>query len=88
MELEMGQLVYSRKGRDVTGLYAVVGFLGGRVLLANGKERGLQNPKHKNPRHLQPVAVRLKPEETETDLSLKTALKAYLASRGPKQQGG
>jgi ribosomal protein L14E/L6E/L27E len=54
MELEPGQLVKSLAGRDKDKHYLVVGFLGNRVLLADGRSRPLQKMKKKNSKHLQP----------------------------------
>ena len=88
MELKTGQIVFSRKGRDVTKLYAVMGFEGERVLLADGEKRTLAHPKRKNPQHVNPTTTILAPEETQSDLMLKAAIKTYIAQHGLKQQGG
>ncbi len=87
MELVTGQIVTSRAGRDVTRAYVVVGMQGERVLLADGQKRTLQEPKHKNTRHLMPTRTVLTPEETATDMAIKKALAAF-NSRGAAQQGG
>ena len=53
--LEIGQLVYSKAGRDKGHYYLIYALddARGRVLLVDGKKRNAQNPKVKNPVHLQ-----------------------------------
>ena len=53
--LEIGQLVYSTAGRDKGQYYLVYGLddVKGAVLLVDGKRRGPESPKRKNPLHLQ-----------------------------------
>ncbi len=88
MELKPGQIVFSRRGRDVTKAYMVLAVQPGRVLLVDGETRLLSAPKAKNPRHLNPTHTILNPAQTGTDLQIKTALRAYLAQIGLPQQGG
>ena len=53
--MEPGQVVKSLAGRDKGKLYLIIGFTGGnRLLLADGRCRMVNNPKKKNPKHLQP----------------------------------
>lgn len=54
MEMETGQVAKSLAGRDKGRLYLVIGFDGNRALLADGRCRTVENPKKKNPKHLQP----------------------------------
>lgn len=54
MDLEIGQVVRSRAGRDKDKHYIVIGFEGERVLVADGRARTVKQPKKKNLRHLQP----------------------------------
>ena len=51
MELKVGQLVYSRAGRDRGKFLAVVDITEKGVFIADGKERPLERPKCKNPKH-------------------------------------
>ena len=53
VNISMGQLVTSIAGRDETQVYLVVGIKNNKVLLlANGRERKMANPKGKNIRHV------------------------------------
>lgn len=47
-----GRIVISCAGRDKGRLLAVVGESEGYLLLADGKERRLEKPKLKNPKHI------------------------------------
>ena len=50
---ELGQMVYSRAGRDAGSALLVVGVCDGRhVLVADGSLRRASRPKRKNVRHL------------------------------------
>ncbi len=55
MELETGQVVMAKAGRDKGLYFAVVGFEQGCPLLANGRERRLEKPKLKKPKHINPT---------------------------------
>lgn len=59
MDVEPGQLVKSLVGRDKGKHYLIIGFEGGRVLLADGRSRSISKPKKKNPKHLQPYRCML-----------------------------
>jgi ribosomal protein L14E/L6E/L27E len=53
VNISMGQLVTSIAGRDEMQVYLVVGITNNQVLLlANGRERKMANPKRKNIRHV------------------------------------
>jgi ribosomal protein L14E/L6E/L27E len=53
VNISMGQLVTSIAGRDEMQVYLVVGITNNNVLLlANGRERKMLNPKRKNIRHV------------------------------------
>lgn len=55
MEFKTGYVVISKAGRDKGCFMAVVGIDGEKdfVIVADGKERPLERPKRKNPKHLQ-----------------------------------
>ena len=92
MEVVRGQIVQSRRGRDVTKTYVAIGREGTganeRLLLCDGERRTLSAPKRKNTLHLNPTGTVLPEETLETDLKIKMALKAYLKQTGQEQQGG
>lgn len=50
--ISLGQVVESIAGRDMYMNYLVVGFEEPNVLLSNGRNRTLLNPKKKNIRHV------------------------------------
>lgn len=81
--LRLGQLVYSRAGRDAGRPFLVVGMVGGRfVLVADGDLRPAGSPKKKNVRHLQAtrrvhagLASRLAAGEAVSDAEVRSALR-------------
>ena len=52
MDGQVGQLVTSRAGRDAGQQFLVIGYMGRRVLVADGRARSVQRPKQKNLRHV------------------------------------
>ena len=52
---EIGQLVFSKAGRDKGHYYLIydLDYVNGRVFLIDGRKRNFENPKIKNPLHLQ-----------------------------------
>jgi len=53
VNISIGQFVISNAGRDQTTIYLVIGIEKDNcLLLANGRERKLKNPKQKNIRHV------------------------------------
>jgi len=55
--LELGQVVISKQGKDVGSTYVVVGESLGRILLADANKFNVTCPKRKNPKHLQPMRL-------------------------------
>ncbi len=51
--LRVGQLVKSKKGRDLNCYYLVLAARDNLVLVVDGRKRGVENPKIKNRLHLQ-----------------------------------
>lgn len=53
--LEIGQLVFSKAGRDKGHYYLIYALddVNDRVFLVDGRKRNAENPKVKNPLHLQ-----------------------------------
>ena len=54
---ERGTVVRSLAGRDAGYPLCVVGYEGELPLVCDGKERPLERPKKKNPRHLEPLGA-------------------------------
>jgi len=52
VDAQLGQLVTSRAGRDAGQQFIVIGHVGRRVLVADGRARSVKRPKQKNLRHL------------------------------------
>ena len=52
-EVQKGQLVRSLTGRDKDAFYLVLGRAADTLYLADGRKRGVLNPKKKNIRHVQ-----------------------------------
>ncbi len=50
--MKRGQIVVSKAGRDRGRFMIVVGTDQNCIYVADGKERPLENPKRKNPKHL------------------------------------
>ena len=73
--LKRGSVVVSAAGRDKTQLMAVVGLNGNRVQVCDGKERPLNNPKSKNPKHLQQTEHTLDMDLICSDRALRKALR-------------
>lgn len=80
-----GRVVRSTAGRDKDTFLAVVGMDGEACLLCDGKERPLNRPKRKNPKHLAATNWLLTEEQMNTNRALRKALRE-LAERGPKAE--
>ncbi|MEI6578715.1 MAG: KOW domain-containing RNA-binding protein [Eubacteriales bacterium] len=88
MEFEKGCVVKSTAGRDKGSLLLVLDVQQDRVLLCDGKERPLQRPKHKNPRHLEWTGISLNIEEVATNRALKKTLRQLSTECDGKTIGG
>ncbi len=77
MELERGRVVRSKAGRDKGKFLAAAGMSGGMVLVCDGRERPLEKPKRKNPKHLIPTSETLTPRNMAGNRSLKKALATF-----------
>ena len=74
MGFKTGQLVISKAGRDKGKPLVITGFDGNSVLVCDGKERPLERPKKKNPRHLQATSIELTADAMATNRKLKRTL--------------
>ena len=73
----VGRIVYSAAGRDRNKIMVIVKETENYLLVCDGKERRLERPKRKNPKHLQFTNTRLEPNLFETNRALRKSLKAF-----------
>ena len=94
---QLGQLVFSRSGRDKGRHYIVVGYQDGRVLVADGITRKMDRPKKMNPLHLkcrrrldEELKVKLETTGKVTNSELRGALAKLLEQENntTPEQGG
>ncbi len=72
----VGTVVISKSGRDKGKVMVIVKETENHLLVCDGKERRLERPKRKNPKHLFITKTRLNTEQLETNPRLRKALKA------------
>ena len=77
----IGNVVCSKAGRDKGKFMVVLGLIDGNLLVADGKERPIERPKLKNPKHLQKTNSILESTQYSTNKSLRKALKAFGAQQ-------
>lgn len=77
--MERGCVVKSLAGRDRDRFYAVLATDENYVYLADGKLHRLEQPKRKNPRHLQKTLVRMDEETLQANGRLRRALRERFA---------
>ena len=73
----IGQIVCSRAGRDKGYFMVVVKESDGAFFVADGKERPLERPKLKNPKHLCFTNTVLLEENFKTNKALRKSLAVY-----------
>lgn len=78
MDFKKGMVVFSRAGRDSGKPLAVVDAKDGFIYVCDGKERPLENPKKKNPKHLMGTNKTIEFENI-TNRKLRTVLREYIA---------
>ena len=83
MEIKAGSVVISSAGHDKGRLMLVVGADGGKILVADGKERKLATPKRKNIKHIQGT-LRSVEIEGLTDKKLRKTLNAMAIGGDPQ----
>ena len=74
MEYVKGQVLVSVAGHDKGELLTVTGFDGKRVFVCDGKGRGLEKPKSKNPKHLKKTQYVLSEHSMATNRSIRKQL--------------
>lgn len=75
MEWQIGAVAESLCGRDKGKRMCVVGETAGFVLVCDGKERPLERPKRKNPKHLKREDQMLSADQMRSNRAIKQALK-------------
>ena len=78
--VEQGRIVRSIAGHDKGEFFVVVKDEGNFVLLCNGKERKLENPKKKNKKHIALTSLLMSETELQTDCRLRRNLNKIGAS--------
>ena len=73
----VGAVVFSKAGRDKTKAMVITAETENYLLVCDGKERRLERPKRKNPKHLQFTGIHLEAHQLETNRALRKALKAF-----------
>ncbi|MBE6803328.1 MAG: hypothetical protein E7528_00330 [Ruminococcaceae bacterium] len=74
MEFCKGELVICNAGREKDRLMCVIEFDGKYVYVCDGKERLLNNPKRKNPKHIVKTNKLISQDMFLTDRALRKAL--------------
>ncbi len=72
MEVQIGQVVYSKSGHDKGDALMVFSVEGEYVYLVDGRRRKLEKPKRKKTMHIQPTSY------IEEEMAEKIRRKAYL----------
>jgi len=73
----LGRVVCSSAGRDKGKFMVVLGKEEGCLIVADGKERPLERPKKKNPKHIKKTNSILESKQYSTNKSLRKALREF-----------
>jgi ribosomal protein L14E/L6E/L27E len=77
MQLKTGQVVISRAGHDKGELMVIAGFENNRVLVCDGKGRGLESPKSKNPKHIEATPTVFDGDSMATNRKIRKTLSKW-----------
>lgn len=77
--MKIGQIVFSNAGRDKGKALSVISSNDSVFFVVDGKERPLERPKLKNPKHLTLTGYCLSEEEYRSNKALRASLKRYQA---------
>jgi ribosomal protein L14E/L6E/L27E len=77
-----GTVVRSAAGHDKNRFYVIVKSEAGYVWIADGKERKLEKPKRKNPRHVAFTNTVLELAEVTSNKKLRTMLEPFYEREG------
>lgn len=70
----VGTVVISKSGRDKDKAMVIVKETENYLLVCDGKERPVERPKRKNPKHLKLTRLHLEAHQLETNRTLRKAL--------------
>jgi len=94
MDFMIGQIVFSKAGRDKGEAFIVLQIEGEYLYLANGKSRRLESPKKKKAKHVQPSKTvddglkdAILAKENMKNADFRTALKKYQREREENSHG-
>lgn len=73
----VGRVAISNAGRDKTKVMVIVKETENYLLVCDGKERRLEAPKRKNPKHLKLTTTYLEAHQLETNRALRKALNKF-----------
>ncbi len=76
LEIEIGVVVKSLKGRDKEKYFCVVGIEEKSALICDGKQHKLDKPKHKSLKHLKITQHKLQTETLQVNKHIYKALKS------------
>ncbi len=85
--MKIGQVVYSKSGRDKNRFLIVFKICDGYVFVVDGKERPLSNPKRKNPKHLSSTNHVFDPNCLRSNRSVRSALNEFLKNKTNSERG-
>lgn len=74
--MEVGQIVISKAGRDKGYFLVISSFCDGKVYVCDGKERPIERPKPKNPKHLSFTSMKIDKDSMRGNKALKKAINA------------
>ncbi len=77
MPIERGTVVLNLMGRDKGSLAVVLSVSNTAVIIADGKSRPIEHPKHKNRKHVSATEFKLTNADMATNRSLRKALTAF-----------
>lgn len=80
------RVVYSKAGRDKGRLMALVGETEQGVLLCDGKERPIDRPKLKNPKHVASTNYEIESEYLRSNKALRKALATLRAGEFSQEE--
>ena len=76
----VGRIVMSKAGRDKNKAQVILKVTENYLLVCDGKERPVERPKRKNPKHLKLTNTYLKAHQLETNRALRKAIKEFCSA--------